>query len=149
GPPPPFPPPPLPRPPPPPPRAPPAPGGRRRSRLLDPAPGGRAPSGGLAQAGRPAGRPPRQLRPGRLSDRPCPARSLPGVRMDGPGEPLTLRGSAFLEVVLRAATDDDGRPVLKTTRLRPDFPALREGNAPGSFEGQTNAGVGVSQMVGF
>jgi len=76
-------------------------------------------------------------------------RYVPVVRMDGSGDPLTLRGSAFLEVVLRAATDDDGRPVLKTTRLRPDFPALREVNAPFSFEGQTTAGVGVSQQVGF
>jgi hypothetical protein len=76
-------------------------------------------------------------------------RYLPVVRLDGSGEPLTLRGSAFLEVVLRAATDDAGRPVLKTTRLRPDFPALREVNAPFSYEGQTTAGVGVSQQVGF
>ena len=76
-------------------------------------------------------------------------RYVPLVRLDGSGDPLTLRGSAFLEVVLRAATDDDGRPVLKTTRLRPDFPALREVNAPFSFEGQTVAGVGVSQRVGF
>jgi hypothetical protein len=76
-------------------------------------------------------------------------RYVPVVRLDGSGDPLTLRGSAFLEVVLRAATDDDGRPVLKTTRLRPDFPALREVNAPFSFEGQTVAGVGASQQVGF
>jgi hypothetical protein len=76
-------------------------------------------------------------------------RYVPVVRLDGSGEPLTLRGSGFLEVVLRAATDDDGRPVLATTRLRPDFPALREVNAPFSFEGQTVAGVGVSQRVGF
>jgi hypothetical protein len=76
-------------------------------------------------------------------------RYVPVVRLDGSGDPLTLRGSAFLEVVVRAATDDDGRPVLKTTRLRPDFPALREVNAPFSFEGQTVAGVGLSQRVGF
>jgi hypothetical protein len=76
-------------------------------------------------------------------------RYVPVVRLDGSGDPLTLRGSAFLEVVLRAATDDGGRPVLKTTRLRPDFPAVREVNAPFSFEGQTVAGVGVSQWVGF
>jgi hypothetical protein len=76
-------------------------------------------------------------------------RYVPVVRLDGSGDPLTLRGSAFLEVVLRAATDDAGRPVLKTTRLRPDFPALREVNAPFSYEGQTVAGVGLSQRVGF
>ena len=77
-------------------------------------------------------------------------RYVPVVRMDGSGDPVTLRGSAFLEVVLRAATDDDGRSVLATTRLRPDFPALREVTAPPvSFEGQTVAGVGVSQRVGF
>ena len=77
-------------------------------------------------------------------------RYVPVVRMDGSGDPVTLRGSAFLEVVLRAATDDDGRSVLATTRLRPDFPALREVRTdPVSNEGQTVAGVGVSQRVGF
>src|SRR4029453_5541775 len=32
---------------------------------------------------------------------------------------------------------------------RPDFPALREVSAPGSFEGQTTAGIGVTGKVGF
>jgi hypothetical protein len=76
-------------------------------------------------------------------------RYVPVVRQDGSGLPISLRGSAFLEVVLRGATDIDGRSVLATTRLRPDFPALREVNAPGSFEGQTVVGVGVSERVGF
>jgi hypothetical protein len=77
-------------------------------------------------------------------------RYVPAVRLDGSGEPLQLRGTAFLEVVVRAPThDQDGNPVLTPTRLRPDFPALREVNAPGSFEGQTTAGIGVAQRVGF
>jgi hypothetical protein len=77
-------------------------------------------------------------------------RYVPVVRLDGSGAPLRLRGKAFLEVVVRAPThDQDYRPVLTPTRLRPDFPALREVNAPGSFEGQTTAGIGVSQRVGF
>ena len=129
------------------------PGGRRRPRLLDRAKDRRASSGDSPQlvdlrAGRHAGfdRVVFQI------DGPMPwysVRYVPVVRLDGSGDPLSLRGSAFLEVVLRAATDDDGRPVLKTTRLRPDFPALREVNAPFSYEGQTTAGVGVSQRVGF
>jgi hypothetical protein len=87
-------------------------------------------------------------------DGPIPAyysvRYVPVVRLDGSGEPLRLRGSAFLEVVVRAPThDEDYRPVLTPTRLRPDFPALREVNAPASFEGQTTAGIGVAQRVGF
>jgi hypothetical protein len=77
-------------------------------------------------------------------------RYVPVVRLDGSGAPLRLRGSAFLEVVVRAPThDQDYRPVLSPTRLRPDFPALREVDAPGSFEGQTTAGIGVTQRVGF
>jgi LPXTG-motif cell wall-anchored protein len=77
-------------------------------------------------------------------------RYVPVVRLDGSGAPLRLRGAAFLEVVVRAPThDQDYRPVLTPTRLRPDFPALREVNAPGSFEGQTTAGIGVSSRVGF
>jgi hypothetical protein len=77
-------------------------------------------------------------------------RYVPVVRLDGSGEPLRLRGGAFLEVVVRAPThDQDGHPVLSPTRLRPDFPALREVNAPASFEGQTTAGIGVSRRVGF
>ena len=77
-------------------------------------------------------------------------RYVPEVRLDGSGLPLRLRGAAFLEVVVRAPThDQDGRPVLTPTRLRPDFPALREVNAPASFEGQTIAGIGVASRVGF
>lgn len=87
-------------------------------------------------------------------DGPIPAyysvRYVPVVRLDGSGAPLRLRGSAFLEVVVRAPThDEDYRPVLSPTRLRPDFPALREVNAPASFEGQTTAGIGITQRVGF
>jgi hypothetical protein len=77
-------------------------------------------------------------------------RYVPQVRLDGSGELLRLRGAAFLEVVVRAPTHDEHyRPVLTPTRLRPDFPALREVSAPGSFEGQTTAGIGVTQRVGF
>jgi hypothetical protein len=77
-------------------------------------------------------------------------RYVPVVRLDGSGAPLRLRGTAFLEVVVRAPThDQDGHPILTPTRLRPDFPALREVNAPGSFEGQTTAGIGVTRQVGF
>jgi hypothetical protein len=77
-------------------------------------------------------------------------RYLPQVRLDGSGAPLRLRGAAFLEVVIRAPTHDEQyRPVLTPTRLRPDFPALREVNAPGSFEGQTTAGIGVSYRAPF
>jgi hypothetical protein len=77
-------------------------------------------------------------------------RYVPVVRLDGSGAALRLRGSAFLEVVVRAPTHDQHyRPVLSPTRLRPDFPALREVNAPGSYEGQTTAGIGVTSKVGF
>jgi len=77
-------------------------------------------------------------------------RYVPVVRLDGSGEPLRLRGVAFLEVVIRAPTHDQHyRPVLRPTRLRPDFPALREVNVPGSFEGQTTAGIGLTHRVGF
>ena len=87
-------------------------------------------------------------------DGPIPAyysvRYVPVVRLDGSGAPLRLRGTASLEVVVRAPThDQDGRPLLTPTRLRPDFPALREVNAPAAFEGQTTAGIGVTQRVGF
>jgi hypothetical protein len=77
-------------------------------------------------------------------------RYVPVVRLDGSGAPLRLQGGAFLEVVVRAPThDDQGRPVLRPSRLRPDFPSLREVNAPGAFEGQTTAGIGLTQRVGF
>ena len=77
-------------------------------------------------------------------------RYVPVVHLDGSGDPLQLRGTAFLEVVIRAPThDQDYRPLLSPTRLRPDFPALREVKVPGSFEGQTTAGIGVTAKVGF
>jgi LPXTG-motif cell wall-anchored protein len=87
-------------------------------------------------------------------DGPIPAyysvRYVPMVRLDGSGEALRLRGRAFLEVVIRAPTHDEHyRPVLTPTRLRPDFPALRGVSAPGSFEGQTTAGIGVASRVPF
>jgi hypothetical protein len=87
-------------------------------------------------------------------DGPIPAyyslRYVPVVRLDGSGNPLPLRGTAFLEVVIRAPThDEDYQPVLSPTRLRPDFPALREVNVAGSFEGQTTAGIGVAHRVPF
>jgi hypothetical protein len=72
------------------------------------------------------------------------------VRLDGSGERLRLRGAAFLEVVVRAPTHDEHyRPVLTPTRLRPEFPALREVDAPGSLEGQTTAGIGVAYRAPF
>ena len=77
-------------------------------------------------------------------------RYVPEVRLDGSGDPLQLRGTAFLEVVVRAPThDQDGRPLLTPARLRPNFPALLEVNAPTSFEGQTTAGIGLAHRVGF
>jgi hypothetical protein len=77
-------------------------------------------------------------------------RYVPVVHLDGSGDPLRLRGTAFLEVVIRAPTHDQNyRPVLTPTRLRPEFPALREVDVPGSFEGQTTAGIGVTHRVGF
>ena len=75
---------------------------------------------------------------------------VPQVHLDGSGEPLRLRGATFLEVIIRAPTHDEHyRPVLTPTRLRPDFPALREVNAPASFEGQTTAGIGLAHRVCF
>jgi LPXTG-motif cell wall-anchored protein len=77
-------------------------------------------------------------------------RYVPVVRLDGSGQALPLRGSADLEVVLTAhAHDDAGRSTLPVRRLRPDFPALREANAAGDFEGQVTAGVGAASKVGF
>ena len=77
-------------------------------------------------------------------------RYVPQVRLDGSGDPLPLRGTAFLEVVIRAPThDEDYQPVLSPTRLRPNFSTLSEVNAPASFEGQTTAGIGLAHRVGF
>jgi hypothetical protein len=77
-------------------------------------------------------------------------RYVPQVRLDGSGFPLRLRGAAFLEVVIRAPTHNEhGRPLLTPTRLRPEFPALREVNAPAHYEGQTTAGIGVSYRAPF
>jgi LPXTG-motif cell wall-anchored protein len=127
----------------------PKPGFSTQPRVVEHPPGGSAKLVGL-RAGRHAGfdRVVFQL------DGPIPSyfsvRYVPVVRLDGSGAPLRLRGTASLEVVVRAPThDQDYRPVLRPTRLRPDFPALREVNVPGSFEGQTTAGIGVTQQVGF
>ena len=84
-----------------------------------------------------------------------PIPSYYSVRYRAGGAPGRLRGAAAAARhggpgCGRAPThDEDYRPVLTPTRLRPDFPALREVSAPASFEGQTTAGIGVTRKVGF
>src|SRR5918994_344638 len=83
-------------------------------------------------------------------------RYVPVVRMDGSGDPLSLRGSAFLEVVLRAATDDDGRPVLTLTPssgpVGTEVTVEGQGCAPGSATTRLvmqNGGSGTDGMAGL
>ncbi|HZD00631.1 MAG TPA: LPXTG cell wall anchor domain-containing protein [Actinomycetes bacterium] len=86
-------------------------------------------------------------------DGPLPSysvRYVPEVIQDGSGLPLTLRGSAFLEVTIGAISHDEaGRSTLPVSRLQPNFPTVRDVRAPGDFEAQIIAGIGVAQRAGF
>ena len=78
-------------------------------------------------------------------------RYVPGVTFDGSGNPVALRGGAFLEVITRA-------PILPTDGLFDDsgrfvdvrgYRTFRDVAWAGSFEGQTTVGLGVRARLPF
>lgn len=77
------------------------------------------------------------------------------VAQDGSGEPVPLRGGAFLAIViLSPAYDDDGMPTY--TPADPTelvdvegYRVFRQVAWAGSFEGQTTIGLGVRRRLPF
>jgi hypothetical protein len=68
------------------------------------------------------------------------------VVQDGSGEPVSLLGSADLQIRITPADahDDAGRSTLPVSRLTPDFRTVREVRLVSDFEGYVTIGVGTA-----
>ena len=75
---------------------------------------------------------------------------VPRVFADGSGDPITLRGSAFLAVNLRPAVahTEAGRPTTPRRIVVP-YRALKEVRLAGDFEGVVTYGLGVAARSDF
>jgi hypothetical protein len=83
--------------------------------------------------------------------------SMPGYRVrylprvEGPGgQPLTLPGTAFLEVAFEPARarGPDGRTTFPAGAITPSSPVLRQVRFAGDFEGQVRFGLGLAGRGG-
>jgi hypothetical protein len=84
--------------------------------------------------------------------------SMPGYRVryvdrvtGQGGDPVPLRGGAFLEVSFEPARarDPSGEPTFATGELPAGSPALRQVGFAGDFEGRVRFGIGVVDRDGF
>jgi hypothetical protein len=66
---------------------------------------------------------------------------------DGTGDPVSLSGSADLEVVFRGANAhrEDGSPTVSPRRFSPNLTAVKEIAQTGDFEAVVSYGIGVDQ----
>jgi hypothetical protein len=66
---------------------------------------------------------------------------------DGSGNPVSLSGSADLEVVFQGANahEEDGSPTISPRRFSPNLPAVKEIAQIGDFEAVVSYGIGVDQ----
>lgn len=73
------------------------------------------------------------------------------VVQDGSGEPVSLLGSADLQIRVTPADahDDAGRSTLPVSRLTPDFRTVREVRLVSDFEGYVTIGVGTADRRPF
>ncbi|WP_345711607.1 AMIN-like domain-containing (lipo)protein, partial [Kineococcus glutinatus] len=82
-------------------------------------------------------------------------RYVPQVRADGSGDPVPLRGGAFLEVVVHAPSYDDAGAATFTPPSPAEvvdvggFGTFRQVGWGGSFEGWTTLGLGVRARLPF
>lgn len=85
-------------------------------------------------------------------------RYVPKVTQDGSGQPVTLRGRAFVQVVFRhASAAEQGLAAPPHDRLTSTGPAtittgfasLRQLKAAGDYEGYLSFGLGLDQRAGF
>jgi hypothetical protein len=72
------------------------------------------------------------------------------VIQDGSGQPLSLRGRAFLTVRLEpAAAHTERGEATAPLRIRPGFIALKEVRSAGDFEGVVTYGLGIATRSDF
>ncbi|TDE08930.1 AMIN-like domain-containing (lipo)protein [Jiangella asiatica] len=82
-------------------------------------------------------------------------RYVPAVTMDGSGQPVALRGGAYLEVVAVApAHDARGAATYRPANRRElvavsGWQTFRQASWAGSFEGRTTIGLGVRARLPF
>jgi hypothetical protein len=77
-------------------------------------------------------------------------RYVPKVLEDPSGNPVSLRGSAFLSVTMHSvASGQSGQPAAPQGRQRPLFPELREIAGAGDFEGYVSFGLGLKAKTGY
>lgn len=80
---------------------------------------------------------------------------VPVVTQDGSGDPIPLRGGAFLQIVLSAAAHDAaGRPTYSPADRSNivnvgSFATFRQAAFGGTFEGLTTLGLGVRARLPF
>lgn len=93
---------------------------------------------------------------GKIAARAYDARYVPAVSEDPTDFPVPLRGGAFLRLVVRSPSFDSylGRVTYSPANRRElvstsGFRTLRQVAFAGSFEGQTNLGVGVRAQLPF
>jgi hypothetical protein len=70
-----------------------------------------------------------------------------GLVEDGTGDPVSLSGSADLEVVFQGANahEEDGSPTVSPRRFSPNLTAVKEIAQTGDFEAVVSYGLGVDQ----
>jgi hypothetical protein len=71
---------------------------------------------------------------------------VPQVVSDASGQPVSLLGSAFLELVLRPTSTSTHAP---QNTITPGFAALRQVKGAGDFEAVTSYGIGQATKAGF
>jgi hypothetical protein len=77
-------------------------------------------------------------------------RYVPKVLADPSGNPVSLRGNAYLSVTMHSvASAQAGKPAAPQGRQRPLFPELREIAGSGDFEGYVSFGLGLKAKTGF
>ena len=97
-----------------------------------------------------------QAKGGTAAARAYDARYVPAVYEDPTGFPVRLRGGAYLQLVVRAPSYDSylGQVTYSPANRRElvstaGFRTLRQVAFAGSFEGQTNLGIGVRARLPF
>jgi hypothetical protein len=81
---------------------------------------------------------------------------VPRIVMDASGDPVAVKGAAFLQVIFQGGTLDTtmqmgsaGGRYSGPRRITPSLPAVREIAFAGDFEAVLSWGVGVSAKTGF
>lgn len=84
-------------------------------------------------------------------------RYVPQVTADGSGQPVPLKGGAFLQIITHAPINDVNGHIIYPAKFNKPLPGVdltgyktfKEAKYAGSFEGQTTFGLGVRATLPF